>query len=540
MKGNLQLPAVALLVVAMTIFVTWPQALVMNSMIAAHDDPMFSMWRLAWIAHALRDAPLHLLDANILYPAGRTLTFADTTILESSIALPLLWAKVPLTVTYNLLLLGGMAASGLAMFVLARYVVGAAGPALVSAAIFTMVPYRIEHFMHLELQWAMWIPLTFWALNRAIDERSRRAGLLAGLFLFLQIVSCVYYGVFLAIASAALVLLLGLTSPRRFMGALPVLALAGVVAVALTAPYLWVYLETARTAGPRGFEEVAAYSATPASYLASPPQNWLWGWTSPRWGHAELSLYPGIIAVGLAAVAAVSRPRRTVVVYAAVAALAVELSFGVHGRLYPWLEHAGLQGLRSPSRFAIVATCAIAVLAGLGVRTLQERFFAGTGRAAIPVAVSLVLIGVDYANTGMYLTRATRPADATVYRVMRSAGPGVVIELPLPVPEGLPGRDANYQYWSTSHWHPLVNGYTALYTSEYIETLDRMRTFPDDQSIRRLETLGVRYLVVHRTFYPLEQYTSLLVRIGNRRELHPYGIYTDPIGEADLFVLEQN
>ncbi len=46
------------------------------------------------------------------------------------------------------------------MFVLARHLIGAMAPALVAAAIFTMAPYRIEHFMHLELQWTMWMPLT--------------------------------------------------------------------------------------------------------------------------------------------------------------------------------------------------------------------------------------------------------------------------------------------------------------------------------------------------------------------------------------------
>src|SRR5262249_2748189 len=150
-------------------------------------DAMFSIWRISWIAHALAHAPAHLLDGNIFYPAGRTLTFSDATLLEGLLAAPLLWGRVSPTITYNLLLLGGIAGSGFAMFVLARRLVGSDGPALVAAAIFAMTPYRIEHFMHLELQWAMWIPLTFWALHLAIEEPSPRAGVLAGVFLALQV-----------------------------------------------------------------------------------------------------------------------------------------------------------------------------------------------------------------------------------------------------------------------------------------------------------------------------------------------------------------
>jgi hypothetical protein len=533
----------ALLIVGMVIFVTWPQALVMSTSIAAHADPMFTMWRFAWVAHAVREAPGHLgylFNANILYPAARTFTFADMTFLEAAIAAPLLWAHVSPVVVYNILLLGGVAASGFAMFVLARYLTGATGPALIAAAIFTMAPYRIEHFMHLELQWAMWIPLTFWALHRAIDERSLRAGAFAGLFFFLQIASCVYYGIFLAVAAAALVLLLVLTRPSCLVPSLPGLAIAGGVAVALSVPYMWPYLETARMAGPRAAAEVAQYSATAVSYLASPPQNWLWGWSSPRWGHPELSLYPGIIAVVLALLAATARPRRTIAIYAAIAALTFDLSLGVNGWLYPALARLGvLGGLRSPSRFTIVTLCALGVLAAFGAQAVQERFLAGELRRRAPfvIAVALVLIGIDYANTGMYLTTATRPWDGTVYRVVRSAGPGAMIELPLPVPEGLPGADPFYQYWSISHWHPIVNGYTAVYTPDYIETLSLMRTFPDDRSIERLKTLGVRYLIVHKAFLQ-DQYPVLLNKIGYRRELRPYGEYTDPIGPASLFVIE--
>ena len=84
------------------------------------------------------------------------------------------------------------------MFVLVRYLTGDIGAALVSAAIFTLAPYRIEHYIHLELQWTMWIPLTLWALHRTLDEGTFRWGLLTGVFLWLQMISCVYYGAFLA------------------------------------------------------------------------------------------------------------------------------------------------------------------------------------------------------------------------------------------------------------------------------------------------------------------------------------------------------
>src|ERR1700722_18646116 len=212
LKTSLAFGAPCLIIVSLTAVVTWPQCLYMGARVVAHEDPLFSIWRLAWVAHALATAPRHLLDGNIFYPVRNTLTFSDEMIVEGLLAAPLFWLGVSPVLIYTILLLGGIAAAGVAMFVLSRHVLGgddaAVIPAVVSAAIFTMAPYRIEHFMHLELQWAMWVPLTLWAIHRAIEGRSWRYGMLGGLFLWLQILSSVYYGVFLAATAAVFVLLL--------------------------------------------------------------------------------------------------------------------------------------------------------------------------------------------------------------------------------------------------------------------------------------------------------------------------------------------
>ena len=141
----------------------------MSTHVAAHRDAYFSMWRLGWIAHALRTDPRTLFDGNIFYPTRNTLAYSDAMLLEGVIAAPLLWSGVSPFLTYNLLLIGRhrrVRASGCSCWSAGS---PAAAPArFLAAAVFTMAPYRIEHFMHLELQWTMWMPLTFWAVHRTI------------------------------------------------------------------------------------------------------------------------------------------------------------------------------------------------------------------------------------------------------------------------------------------------------------------------------------------------------------------------------------
>src|ERR1700730_17975316 len=69
--------------------VTWTLCLSMGTRSGAHDVPLFSIWRLAWVAHALATDPRHLFDGNIFYPARNTLAFFHGLMIERLLAAPL-------------------------------------------------------------------------------------------------------------------------------------------------------------------------------------------------------------------------------------------------------------------------------------------------------------------------------------------------------------------------------------------------------------------------------------------------------------------
>ncbi|HUR34339.1 MAG TPA: hypothetical protein VM032_11135 [Vicinamibacterales bacterium] len=534
------LPGVAVVMTALSVFVTWPQATVLGTQLAAHHDAFFSIWRIGWIAHALGTAPLHLFDANIFHPAKGTLAFSDATLLEGLLGAPLFWLGVPPVLTYNLLLLAGFVGSGVAMFVLARHLTGAPGPSLLAAAIFTMLPYRIEHFMHLELQWAMFIPLALHALHRAVEGSSWRWGVVAGLYVWLQLLACVYYGVFLAILLLAFVPALLLATPRdRRLRALPAVAIAALVAALLTIPFALPYSAAAQELGSRTLADIGRYSATPANYFATTSLSWVWGWTADRWGGSELRLFPGVVAIALALCAVVRRPRAPVVLYALTTAVAVELSFGLNSTVYRAIaDHVdALRGFRSLSRFAVLASCGVAVLAAYGSAALLSRVPASSRsrRWAVPLLLAMML--ADYGNRPMGLTPGDPVEPPDVYKVIRGAAPGAVLELPLPDLNRLPGWEPFYEAWSLWHWKPLVNGYSGYHPADYLLTVQRMAVFPVDGTLDRLRAHDVRYIVVHRAFYDQEGYARLMLRMAVRPELKPWGAYRDSVGTADIFEL---
>ena len=212
---------------------------------------------------------------------------------------------------------------------------------------------------------------------------------------WLQVLSCVYYGVFLAMTLLVFVPALLLITPReRALSALPALGTAFLVASALTLPFMLPYRAAAQDVGGRAFEDIARYSAHPMNYFSTTSFSWMWGWTSERWGGSELRLFPGATALVLAMFAFVRRPRSLVLVYAVTTAVAVELSFGLNGPGYRTLiEHVSpLQGFRSLSRFAALASCSLAVLVAFGTRALLGMSAAKVKQSVLVVVLAAVML----------------------------------------------------------------------------------------------------------------------------------------------------
>ena len=526
------LAAIALLS-ALTVMITWPAALHLTTRVPGHEDPLFSIWRLAWIAHALRHDPRHLFDANIFYPHLRTLAYSDAILFEGIVAAPFFWAGVNPVLIYNLMLFVGIVSSGAGMFVLVRYLTGDIGAALVSAVVFTLAPYRIQHFIHLELQWTVWMPLALWALHRTFDEGTVRAGLLTGLFLWLQMISCVYYGAFLGMIVFALALLLIATRPKQARRAIRPLCAGALLAAVLTLPYALPYLAAAKELGPRPLAEVQLFSAEWSSYLAAPFQNWLWGWTAWQYTGDERRLFPGIVPVLLAILGLGWKPRRVPAVYLSIALLAVALSLGLNGALYRWLyDHIfALHGLRAPARFAILACCAMSVLAGFGYLVLRRLLATSRAHHAV-LTLALIAIGVESGSSPLAL--AAQPTTVPpVYEFLQRLDRTVIIEFPIN------DYDPVFMFWSTYHWQSLVNGYSGYKPADAVETMALMKTrFPDEESVARLRALNVRYVLVHEALFTPAEYTDLMSAIVRQPQLIPAGRYRDWVGgNTQLFEL---
>jgi hypothetical protein len=526
--------AVTLLFVVLTAVMTWPQVRFLSTHSREHQDVYFNMWRLRWVAHALATDPAGVFDANIFHPERRTLTYSDAMPVEGVVAAPLLWAGLPPVLVHNLLLLGAIVASATGMFVLARALTGCAAAGVVAAIVFAFAPYRFEHYMHMELQWTMWMPWTFWALQRTLETARPRFGLLTGVFVALQMLSSVYYGIFLCFSLAIAGGCLLVAHRRQFVPVARALLPGVIVAVIVCGAYALPYVATSREVGSRSDHEISMFSARPSSYLVATPDNVMWGHAFAGRGRAERRLFPGALAVLLAlAGLLVKRPSAVSIAYLLALAAAYELSLGFSGFSYRWLyEHVPIfQGLRAIARAGIFVVFFLSALAAVGCAALTATATPRV-RRAFAAAVCAVLL-LEYRVRPLELTPFPN-GPSTLGRWLREQPPGVVAELPMGVANALPGPEPRYSYLSSFHWKPIVNGYSGYYPQSYLTRVDVMSGFPDEASLARLRKDGVRYIVVHMEHYRAGHQAVIRETLGGRLGLPELARFTE--GRADTIV----
>lgn len=520
---------VSALFAALTAVMTWPQPAVLATHAAPHHDVYFNLWRLRWIHHALTASPWDLFNGNQFFPEQQVLAFSDAMLAEGAAALPLLAVGLPPVLVHNLLLLGAIAASGIGMFVLARHLSGSTPGGIVAGIVFAFAPYRFEHYMHLELQWAVWAPWAFWALQRTIETRALKFGVLTGAFLALQMLSSIYYAIFLAPLLAVVGGLQIMTMPLREQLFVLRSVAAGVLLAALVAwPYAAPYGEASKRVGARSEAEVRTFSAKPNNYLSATDTNLLYG--SRRRAPSERRLFPGVVPLLLALIGLLLVPvRAPSIAYLIALVAAFLLSLGMNGPFYPLLyEHVSVfQGLRAPARAAIFCLLFLGVLAAHG--------FAALASYAAPIVRRLLAVGLTGALLLEYwvapLPLAPFQNDAPpLYAWLARQPRGVVAELPMQFP-----FDPRYTYMSTFHWMPIVNGYSGYYPPSYIERREAMEEFPALGALARLKADGVQYLIVHAGGYSSEEYGRIVQGLRGEFGLPYLGEFDDGWGEATVF-----
>jgi hypothetical protein len=462
------------------------------------NDGRWSIWVVSWVAHALTSDPLSLFRANIFYPHPNALAFSEGNIVEGVIGAPVwLLTKNPYS-THNFVFLFAFAQSFVATYYLVRRLTGDRRAAILAGVMFAYCPFAFARTAHVQLLMIGFLPWCLLAWHRFLDRASIARAIELGVVMALTGLACAYYGIFAGGMIAFATLWFGF-SRQRWKDATYLIPVAGaaIVCVGLIAPFFFPYLQMQDATG---FERPLSgqYSANTGAWLASSAWAHRW-WYEHLWQPEEV-LFPGILAIVLGCWGAtfvrerdgIGLKRDEVWYYVGLAVFTFWVTLGPKAWLYTALYYTVpvFSFLRAPSRAGIVVVLCLVVLAAPALMVLMRR--KATNAA---FAILFVLVVADLYRAPLRMREA--PPLPEAYRALARLPKAPTIELPFWSQSIDFHRHAEYMLASTSHWQPLINGYSDHIPQDFRDRAAPLNTFPSAPSFTILEPLGARYAVFH-------------------------------------------
>jgi hypothetical protein len=498
------------LYVLLALLLTYPLSLHPGSRVSYEGDPLLNSLILSHSGPTLLTEPGRLFALPAFVPYPDALLFSEHLIFPSLLAWPLSAATRNPLLAHNLLVLLFLALSGWSMFLLARRLLGDAGAALLAGVLYGGHTFLVNEVPRIQIQAQFFFPLGLLALVEHFERPRARTAAAFAVVVLLCGLSNNYYLLYMP-------LLFGLTLPwllPRAPAGLRLHALGLLAAFVLPLALVFVPLALRYTdaAARYGFSRELPMGVGLEKYLATRPENWLYGETVAGVRlQTQAAHFTGFLPLGLAALAAVrglrrGRPERGLVALAAVgAALFALLSLGQDvaafgRRLGPGPYRLlfdlvpGFALVRIPERLALLAMFWLALLAAFGARELLTR--AGRRRAALAGAL-VAAVALEHVSIPIRTIRLpTGEEIPEAYRWLRGYRAQRVAEVPFYGP-WLNRLDALPMYFATGSPRAIVNGYTGFYPPAYAFLRHALSSEPGPFFLETLERLGVDHIVVH-------------------------------------------
>ena len=503
---------------------TWPLVTAPHQYSRDSDDERLNTWAVSWIAHQLPRDPLHLFDGNIFHPNRYTLAYSEPLILPGLMGAPVRWLGGSPMLAYNLLVVSGLALTAFAMYVLVTRWTGDHYAGLLSGALLAFSTQLLTRLTHLQILHLYWLPLAVLVLDRLLADKRPRHFVMLGVCVLGSALTSGYLVMFVTAAlGAAFVVRVDGWWGKDGIKTLAKLSVAAAITLVVLVLVLWPYQALRRDEGLRRSLAPQAQTVGRAleSYLSTAARVHYSTWSEGYYNRAPDALFPTVIGLGLGSIALLSRRRlapkgvRRMVV--GIACAGVVLSLGPLTPVYGWAYQIvpPLQGVRAASRFGILVIFSVAAAAGLGLSAVRRRT---PKRWVTPLSIAVLSIATLETFSGPIPYRRL-DWNPPIYRALEAVHePGALLELPIYRGDFF-FDNAPYVLASTTHWRPLVNGYSGYRPPHFDQLAQVVGTFPSPLAVARLRDLDVRYVIVHAAAYRRPDAIREAVQLGGRRDL---------------------
>jgi hypothetical protein len=471
-----------------------------------HNDTRMFVGVLEWDVAALQYSQSwhDLWQLPCLYPEPNLLACSEHMLGDAVLFAPFYLLSGQSILAFNLWFLVVVGLDFLIAYFVARHLLHACIPAVLTAVLFTFGFIRLIHLGHFHLWPHFPTPLLFLASVQMAQRQQWRWALLGGLCLAAQFYLSMYLGYMAAVVLGVMLVTLAFLRPRvlaerRFLLRL---AVAGAVAGVALLPLAGPYRDAGRRWGCWSWEEAQAWLPQWGEFLTRQD-----GEKTGYFGYAPWTL------VALSALLLAWRGRQqspgwatfALVLPPVLVCLATD-QFHAYQFLFRFLP--GFQALRCPARMMLAALWPCGLMAGWALARVGERLGPRWGPALALLVVAVVF--AENARRCDYFD--ARLPEETFYRaVIDPLPPGPIADFPLT----RPGETRNWTMAerfaasAATGWRPFLNVFTSR-MPEWYYTLNarQLATNSAEQAgalMGELRLRGIRYVVLHKDQTPPEQ-----------------------------------
>ncbi len=462
-------------------------------------DTYQNLWDIWWVNYALFTLHTSIYHTNMVYvPIGANLAYQTMAPLASLLSLPFQLVSIPFA--YNIMLLIGVALSGLCMYVLSDYVVKNGPASFVAGLIFTFSSFHIaQAYGHIDWIYIGWVPLSVYFFLRLLrDDRKLVPAVGLGVsFVLVSFMGDVEQSIELLMVLVLILIAYALLKRTRALVLSKTMWKYALLAIILALVLgSWGFLPILQTISQPGalsqanygnqLQNDATWSIPPASFFIPSYFNGIFDSNPANYFPSVFAADPGerIGYIGYTVIALVALGLYTgykrSYLWIGLAAIFGLLAMGPAAGLYVLYHDLGpLNIIREPDRFYLVFSMAIAIMAAFGFSDLLAMMRDGPDRlkkSALAVVVVTAILLVEsngMALSAPLLNRVTSNASipsfygelgAALANYSRSGNATTSFSLlPLPVlPNPYAAQPALFagqaMYYQTASHVPIVGG----------------------------------------------------------------------------------
>tara|TARA_Y100000996_G_scaffold75056_1_gene50543 strand:+ start:135 stop:2012 length:1878 start_codon:yes stop_codon:yes gene_type:complete len=543
----------------LTIILTFPVIFDFNSELAGEGchDKCHMMWRIWWADYSIENNLDFLNTDYIFYPDGTSIG-GNLALFTTGLGLMIFKLTNNLISVYNTVIFIGFVFGGYSAYLLANHFNRNLYSSIIAGVVFTFSTYHLTHSgHHIGLSMIGWIPLYILFLFKIQSKHSTLYSIFGGIILFLVGITHLYYFVMVMIFSFVFLGVFLLkkkdVSNKIFIKQFSIIMVIGII-LTVSFSYSTFFSDEEFETNPLWQHEM--FSVSIENLIMPSPKHTtqiysdyelLHGFHalagSPDVGirSVEQVVYLGYAAIILATIALIKFRRQYAWFWASVGGLFLLISLGPELRFFNNLTGIilperllyefvpGWDSIRAPARFIVITNISLAILSSYTVYSIMKKSVFSNKVKYVIFSIIIVAILIDFSFSPMDTNEIDVPE---IYNEIKlDSSEFSILELPLG------GYGENnlisapiFMYFQTIHEKPIIGGYESRPSKDLLENQssyflnifhysvreameradrdggiryesenERMEKYLDNSALSDMKTLGIKYVIIHKS-----------------------------------------